>query len=96
VQELNTLGSLNPTALEIEGLLEARQGKYDEALETFARAAEAYQNRPEVFRCILHQAELLQSLEREAELAELIKKALLNFTDATSKRILRSYGQSKP
>jgi uncharacterized protein (TIGR03790 family) len=96
LRELNTFGSLNPTALEIEGLLEVRAGKYEEALETFARAAQAYQSRPEIFRCILHQADLLQSLERKEALAELISKALFNFTDDTSKRILRSYGQSKP
>jgi len=96
IRELDTLGTLNPTALEIEGLIEAREGKNDAALETFDRAARAYKNRPENFRCILHQADLLQSLRREQELAELIKKALSTFTDDASQQILRMYQQSKP
>jgi hypothetical protein len=96
IRELDTLGTLNPTALEIAGLLEAREGKNDAALETFDRAARAYKSRPENFRCILHQAELLQSLDRHDELAELINKALSTFTDDASKRILRSYLRSKP
>ena len=96
IQELDKLGTLNPTALEIEGLLEAREGQNDAALETFDRAARAYQNRPENFRCVLHQADLLQSLKRDEQLAELIKKALSRFTDDASKRILRSYLRSKP
>jgi hypothetical protein len=77
-------------------LLAAREGKNDAALETFARAASAYQNTPEKFRCVLHQADLLQSLKRDAELAELIKQALSRFTDDASKRILRSYLPTKP
>ena len=96
IRELDTLGTLNPTALEIEGLIEARAGKNDAALETFARAGRAYQNRPDNFRCILHQAELLQSLKREKELAELIKQALSTFTDDASQRILKSYLGAKP
>jgi uncharacterized protein (TIGR03790 family) len=96
IRELDTLGILDPTALEIEGLIEARAGKNDAALETFARAARAYQNRLDTFRCILHQAELLQSLQREKELAELIKQALSTFTDDASQRILRSYLGAKP
>jgi len=95
VRELNRLGTFDPTALEIEGLIQVREGKNDAALETFDRAARAYRNRPENFRCILHQADLLQSLGRDEELAELIKKALSRFTDDASKRILRSYLQSK-
>jgi uncharacterized protein (TIGR03790 family) len=96
IRELDTLGTLNPTALEIEGLIEAREGKNDAALETFDRAARAYKNRPDNFRCILHQADLLQSLRREQELAELVKKALSTFTDDASQQILRMYQQSKP
>ena len=94
IRELDKLGTR--TALEVEGLLEAREGKNDAALETFARAASAYQNTPEKFRCVLHQADLLQSLKRDAELAELIKQALSRFTDDASKRILRSYLPTKP
>jgi hypothetical protein len=96
VLELNRLGALNPTALEIAGLIEAREGKNDSALETFDRAARAYKNRPEELRCALHQADLLQSLGRDRELTELIKKDSSRFPDYASKRILRSYQQSKP
>jgi tetratricopeptide (TPR) repeat protein len=89
IRELEQLGT--PTALEIEGLLEAREGNNAAALETFDRAARAYQHSPENFRCVLHQADLLQSLKRDEQLAELIKKALSRFTDDASQRILRSY-----
>ena len=94
--ELNRLGTVNPAALEIAGLIEAREGKSDAALETFDRAARAYKNQPEKFRCALHQVALLQSLGRDGELAELIKKNLSRFPDSASKQILRSYRQSKP
>ena len=96
IRELDRLGTLNPTALEIEGLIEEREGKNDAALATFDLAARAYQNSPEDFRCVLHQANLLQSLARDDELAELIKNALSKFSDDASKRILRSYLRSKP
>jgi hypothetical protein len=95
ILELNRLGSANPAALEIAGLIEARAGNNDAALETLARAATAYQNRAEAFRCVLHQVDLLQSLGRGGELAELIKKELSRFSDYASKRILRSYRQAK-
>jgi uncharacterized protein (TIGR03790 family) len=96
ILELNRLGAVNPTALEVAGLIEAREGDNDAALETFDRAARAYKNRPEKFRCALHQADLLQSLGRDEELAELIKKDSLRFPDYASKRILKMYQQSKP
>jgi hypothetical protein len=96
ILELNRLGTVNPTALEIAGLIEARESDNDAALETFARAARAYKNRPEKFRCALHQADLLQSLGRDGELAELIKKDSSRFPDDASQRILRSYRQSAP
>jgi uncharacterized protein (TIGR03790 family) len=96
VLELNRLGAVNPAALEVAGLIEAREGKNDAALETFERAARAYKNRPEEFRCALHQADLLQSLGRDQELAELISKDSLRFPDYASQRILRSYQPSKP
>jgi hypothetical protein len=89
IRELEQLGT--PTALEIEGLVEARAGDNTAALETFDRAARAYPHGPENFRCVLHQADLLQSLKRDEALAELIKKAWSRFTDDASKRILRSY-----
>ena len=96
VLELNRLGAVNPAALEIAGLIQAREGKNDAALETFDRAARAYKNRPEKFRCALHQADLLQSSGRDGELAELIKKDSSRFPDDASIRILRSYRQSQP
>lgn len=96
VLELNRLGAVHPTALEVAGLIEARAGKYDAALETFAEAARAYHDRPQEFRCALHRADLLQALGRNGELAELIKKELSRFPDYVSKRILRSYRHSQP
>jgi hypothetical protein len=94
--ELNKLGTGDPTALEVAGLVEAREGANDAALETFDRAARAYKSRPEKFRCALHQADLLRSLGRGGELADLIKKYSAQFPDDASKRILRSYRQTKP
>ena len=96
ILELNKLGTGDPTALEVAGLVEAREGANDAALETFDRAARAYKNRPEKFRCALHQADLLRSLGRSGELADLIKKYSAQFPDDASKRILRSYRQAKP
>jgi uncharacterized protein (TIGR03790 family) len=96
VLKLNKLGTENPTALEIAGLIEARAGKYDAALEAFDRAAGAYQDLPEEFRCALHRADLLQVLGRDGELAELIKKVSSRFPDSVSKHILRSYRHSHP
>jgi hypothetical protein len=96
VLELNRLGGVNPAALEIAGLIEAREGKNDTALETFDKAARAYNNRPEAFRCALHRADLLQTLGRDVELAKLIKKVSSRFPDDASKRILRSYQRSNP
>jgi uncharacterized protein (TIGR03790 family) len=95
ILELNKLGTGDPTALEVAGLVQARQGENDAALETFDRAAKAYKNRPEKFRCALDQADLLRSLGRGRELAEMIKKYSAQFPDDTSKRILRSYRQTK-
>ena len=96
VLELTRLGAANPAALEIAGLIESREGKNDSALETFDRAARAYKNRPEAFRCALHQADLLQTFGRDTELARLFKKVSLRFPDDASKRILRSYQRSNP
>jgi tetratricopeptide (TPR) repeat protein len=96
ILELNKLGAGDPMALEVAGLVEAREGDNDAALETFDRAARAYKSRPEKFRCALHQADLLRSLGRGGELAELIKKYSAQFPDDTSKRILRSYRPTKP
>jgi uncharacterized protein (TIGR03790 family) len=96
VLELNRLGAVNPAAFEIAGLIEARVGKNDAALKTFDLAAKAYKNRPEAFRCALHQADLLQSLGRDTELAKLIKEVSLRFPDEVSNRILSSYRQSEP
>jgi len=93
ILELNRLGDVDPRALEIAGLIQAREGQYDPALETFDRAVRAYRNRPEEFRCVLEQADLLQSLGRDSELAELIKKDSAPFQDYLSKRILKSYRQ---
>jgi uncharacterized protein (TIGR03790 family) len=96
ILELKKLGTGDPTALEVAGLVEAREGDNETALETFGRAARAYKNRPEKFRCALHQADLLRSLGRSGELADLIKKYSAQFPDDASKRILRSYRQTKP
>ncbi|MBV8377272.1 MAG: TIGR03790 family protein [Verrucomicrobia bacterium] len=96
MRDLNRVGAVNPTALEIAGLLEKKEGQNDAALETFSRAARGYKKGPEKLRCALHQADLLQSLGRNDELAELIKKDLSRFPDDTSKRILNSYEESNP
>jgi uncharacterized protein (TIGR03790 family) len=96
ILELNKLGAGDPMALEVAGLVEAREGDNEAALQTFDRAARAYKSRPEKFRCALHQADLLRSLGRGGELAELIKKYSAQYSDDTSKRILRSYRQTKP
>jgi uncharacterized protein (TIGR03790 family) len=96
ILELNKLGAGDPMALEVAGLVEAREGDNDAALQTFDRAARAYKSRPEKFRCALHQADLLRSLGRGGELAELIKKYSAQYSDDTSKRILRSYRQTNP
>jgi uncharacterized protein (TIGR03790 family) len=96
ILDLKRLGSIYPAALETAGLIEAREGQNDSALETFERAARAYKSRPEKFRCTLHQADLLQSLGRIGELTALIKKDSLRFPDDAWQRILRSYGQSEP
>jgi uncharacterized protein (TIGR03790 family) len=96
ILELNRLGEADPIAFEIAGLVEAHEGQYDAALETFDRAARAYRHRPEEFRCMLDQADLLQSFGRDSELAELIKKDSSRFQDYVSKRILRSYRPSSP
>jgi hypothetical protein len=96
IVELKRLGATYPAALEIAGLIEVREGQNDAALGTFERAARSYNNRPEKFRCALHQADLLQSLGRVRELAALIKRDSSRFPEDEWQRILKSYWQPGP
>jgi hypothetical protein len=85
------LGSRFPAALEVLGLVQAREHDQNAALATLETAKKAYGHEPEKFRCMLDQAEILQSQGRADRLAELIHKALDTFKESAQQEILKSY-----
>jgi uncharacterized protein (TIGR03790 family) len=91
VRNLTELGSRFPAALEVLGLVQAREHDQNAALATLETAKKAYGHEPEKFRCVLDQAEILQSQGRADRLAELIHKALDTFKATEQQEILKSY-----
>lgn len=91
VRNLTELGSRFPAALEVLGLVQAREHDQNAALATLETAKKAYGHEPEKFRCVLDQAEILQSRGRADRLAELIHKALDTFKESAQQEILKSY-----
>ena len=91
VRDLTESGSHFPAALEVLGLVQARRHDQNAALATLETAKKAYGQEPEKFRCVLDQAEILQSQGRANQLAELIHKALDMFKATEQQEILKSY-----
>jgi hypothetical protein len=91
VRNLTELGNRFPAALEVLGLVQAREHDQNAALATLETAKKAYGHEPEKFRCVLDQAEILRSQGREDRLAELIHKALDTFKESAQQEILKSY-----
>jgi len=73
------------------GLVQARRHDQNAALATLETAKKAYGQEPEKFRCVLDQAEILQSQGHANQLAELIHKALDMFKATEQQEILKSY-----
>ena len=91
VRDLTELGSHFPVALEVLGLVQARENDQNAALTTLETARKAYGQESEKFRCVLDQVDILQNQGRATQLAELIHKALDRFKATEQQEILKSY-----
>jgi uncharacterized protein (TIGR03790 family) len=91
VRDLTELGGHFPAALEVLGLVQARAHDQIAALRALETAKTAYGQESEKFRCVLDQAEILQSQGRANQLAELIHKALDTFKATEQQEILKNY-----